>query len=80
MLLVERHEIKATPQIVELCKISKELYNKCNYHMRHRWFSNLKSNDWSIPLPDINVLIGLVQKESSFKSLHFAKNWRSKND
>lgn len=73
MLLVERHQIKATPQVVELCKISKELYNKCNYHMRHRWFSNLKSNDWSIPLPDINVLIGLVQNEPSFKSLHNTK-------
>lgn len=73
MLLVERHEIKATPQIVELCKTSKELYNKCNYHMRHRWFSNLKSNDWTIPLPDINALTRLVQNEPSFKTLHNTK-------
>ena len=28
MLLVERHQIQATQQIVELCKQSKELYNK----------------------------------------------------
>lgn len=73
MLLVERHEIKATSQIVELCKTSKELYNKCNYHMRYRWFANLKSNDWTIPLPDINALTKLVQNEPSFKSLHNTK-------
>lgn len=73
MLLVERHQIKATPQIVELCQISKELYNKCNYHMRHRWFANLKFDDWTIPLPDINALTKLVQHEPSFKNLHNTK-------
>ena len=73
MLLVERHEIKATPQIVELCKTSKELYNKCNYHMRYRWFANLKADDWTIPLPDINALIRLVQHEPSFHNLHNTK-------
>lgn len=73
MLLVERHQINATPQIVELCKQSKELYNKCNYHMRHQWFSNLKNDNWDVSLPDISALIRLVQQEPSFKNLHNTK-------
>jgi len=73
MLLVERHEIESTPQIVELCTLSKELYNKCNYYMRNRWFSNLKSNDWTIPLPDINILTNLVKNEYCFQNLHNTK-------
>ena len=73
MLLVERHKIKATPLIVKLCENSKELYNKCNYHMRYRWFSNLKNDDWTISLPDINALIRFVQHEPSFKNLHNTK-------
>ena len=73
MLLVERHEIKATPQIVELCRTSKELYNKCNYYMRRQWYHNLKTENWETPLPDINALIRLVQSETSFKNLHNTK-------
>ena len=73
MLLVERHEIKATPQIVELCRTSKELYNKCNYYMRKQWYHNLKNENWDTPLPDINALIRLVQSETSFKNLHNTK-------
>ena len=73
MLLVERHQIQATQQIVELCKQSKELYNKCNYHMRHQWFQNLKNDNWDVSLPDISVLIQLVQHEHSFKNLHNTK-------
>lgn len=73
MLLAERHKIKSTPQIVELCQTSKELYNKCNYYMRKQWFSNLKNDDWNIPLPDITTLVNLVQCEESFKNLHNTK-------
>lgn len=73
MLLVERHQIKATPQIIELCKNSKELYNKCNYYMRKQWFSNLKNENWDTSLPDINVLVGFIQHEPSFKNLHNTK-------
>ncbi len=73
MLLVERHKIKSTPQIIELCQTSKELYNKCNYYMRKQWFSNFKNDDWSIPLPDITTLVNLVQYEESFKNLHNTK-------
>jgi len=73
MLLVERHQIQGTPEIVELCKTSKELYNKCNYYMRKQWFSNLQNDDWTIPLPDINALAQLVHNEPSFKNLHNTK-------
>jgi len=73
MLLVERHQIQSTPQIIELCQTSKELYNKCNYHMRKQWFHNLQTEDWSVPLPDINVLTKLVGNEPSFKNLHNTK-------
>ena len=73
MLLVERHQIQGTPEIVELCKTSKELYNKCNYYMRKQWFSNLQNDDWTIPLPDINALAKLVHDEPSFKNLHNTK-------
>ena len=73
MLLVERHVIRTTPLIVKLCKMSKELYNKCNYHMRHRWFANLKSENWDTPLPDITTLIKLVKNEPSFNNLHNTK-------
>jgi len=73
MLLVERHQIQGTPEIVELCRQSKELYNKCNYYMRKQWFSNLQNDDWTISLPDINLLAQLVHNESSFKNLHNTK-------
>ena len=73
MLLVERHQIQGTPEIVELCRQSKELYNKCNYYMRKQWFSNLQNDDWTISLPDINALAQLVHDEPSFKNLHNTK-------
>ena len=73
MLLVERHYTKGNPQIVELCQTSKELYNKCNYYMRHRWFKNLQEDNWDVQLPDLNQLVQLVHEEASFKNLHNTK-------
>lgn len=73
MILVERHQIDATPEIIELCQNSKELYNKCNYYMRNRWFSNLKNDNWDVQLPDINSLVKFVQQEPSYKNLHNTK-------
>jgi putative transposase len=73
MLLVERHQIKGTPEIVRLCQTSKELYNKCNYYMRQRWFGNLKNDNWVVPLPDLMTLTALVHEEESFKNLHNTK-------
>lgn len=73
MLLVERHYTKGNPQIVELCRTSKELYNKCNYYMRHWWFKSLQTSDWTTPMPDLNTLVQLVHEEDSFKNLHNTK-------
>lgn len=73
MLLVERHKIKETPEIVRLCQTSKELYNKCNYYMRKQWFVNLKTNNWTTSLPDISKLKQLVRQEPSFNNLHNTK-------
>ncbi len=56
MLQVERHHHKGNDMIVALCKTSKELYNKCNFLMRHAWFGNNK-------LPDINDLVAAVKQE-----------------
>jgi IS605 OrfB family transposase len=66
MLLVERHHIQGNHEIVKLCEISKELYNKCNYYMRKAWFGKEL-------LPDINTLVQFVKNEPSFKNLHNTK-------
>lgn len=73
MLLVERHYIKGTDQIIQLCQTSKELYNKCNYYLRHWWFRSLKNDDWSTAMPDLVSLVKQVKNEESFKNLHNTK-------
>jgi len=66
MLLVERHQIHGTHEIVRLCKMSKELYNQCTFLMRQAWFGGER-------LPDINMLITAVKNEDCFKQLHNTK-------
>jgi putative transposase len=66
MLLVERHLIDGTPEIVRLCTQSKELYNKCNFLMRRAWFGGTV-------LPNINTLIAAVKGEDYFHNLHNTK-------
>jgi IS605 OrfB family transposase len=66
MVVVERHNIKGTPEIVRLCTVSKELFNKCNYFMRKAWFTRK-------PLPNIVTLVAAVQGEDCFKNLHNTK-------
>ena len=73
MLLVERHYIKGTDQIIQLCQTSKELYNECNYYLRHWWFRSLKNDDWSTAMPDLVSLVKQVKNEESFKNLHNTK-------
>ncbi len=65
MLMVERHFNKGNPEIIRLCKLSKELYNRCNYLMRKAWFSqqHLKFRQ----LPDINMLTREVKGLECFK-------------
>jgi len=64
--MVERHSIGGTPELVRLCSVSKELYNKCNFLMRHAWFSKQR-------LPDINVLVNATKDLDCFKNLHNTK-------
>jgi putative transposase len=66
MIQTERHYIKSNKEIIKLCEISKELYNKCNYYMRKAWFTQTR-------LPDINELVNLVQNEYSYQNLHNTK-------
>ena len=60
MLLVERHYSKGNEEIVRLCKLSKELYNRCTFLMRQAWFTKQR-------LPDINILTDEVKDLDCFK-------------
>ena len=68
---VERHFHPGNPEIVRLCKLAKELYNRCNYLMRKSWFSqqHLKIKQ----LPDINVLVRETQSLDCFKEFRNTK-------
>ena len=66
MEYVERHFNSGSPEIVRLCRTAKELYNKCNYHLRQAWA------DYSY-LPAIGELVHLVENEDSYKNLHNTK-------
>lgn len=71
MLLVERHYTNGSPELIRLCRLSKELYNRANYLMRQAWFNqqHLKYKT----LPDINILIRETQGLDCFKQLHNTK-------
>ena len=66
MIVVERHHIKATPELLRLSSLSKELYNKCNFIMRKAWFEKER-------LPDISMLIKSTQHLDCFKNLRNTK-------
>lgn len=66
MILTERHYIKGTPEIVRLCNLSKELYNKCNYLMRQSWLNHER-------IPDINILVKETENLDCYKNLHNTK-------
>src|ERR1017187_3231803 len=66
MILVERHKIDATPEIIKICTFSKELYNKCTFLMRQTWFSSER-------LFDLSILVKETQNENCFKNLHNTK-------
>jgi putative transposase len=66
VLAVERHYIRGTPELLRLCGLSKELYNRCNFLMRQAWFKHER-------LPDINILIRETQHLDCFKNLHNTK-------
>src|SRR5579859_4171145 len=66
MLLVERHYTKGNTEIVRLCSLSKELYNRANFLMRQVWFTKAR-------LPDINILVAETKNLDCFKQLHNTK-------
>jgi len=59
MLKVERHYIRSTEEIVRLCTLSKELYNRCNYLIRQAFFAHER-------LPGLNELVSSVHDEPCF--------------
>lgn len=66
MIHVERHRIQGTPEIIRLCSVSRDLYNKCNFLMRQAWFKKER-------IPDINVLVNSTKELNCFKNLHNTK-------
>jgi putative transposase len=66
VIVVERHHIRATPELLRLSSLSKELYNRCNFLMRQAWFNKER-------LPDISILIKATQHFDCFKNLHNTK-------
>jgi len=64
--VTERHHIDGNEEILRLCKLSKDLYNKCNYIMRQCFFKKEK-------LPDITFLYNFAKDLDSFKSFHNTK-------
>lgn len=66
MLLVERYYTKGNSEIVRLCTVSKELYNRCNFLMRKAWFTKQR-------LPDITILANETKNLDCFKQLHNTK-------
>jgi len=66
MIMVERHNIKGNQEIIRLCSLSKELYNKCNYLMRRAWFGRQA-------LPDINRLVAETKDLDCYKQFNNTK-------
>ena len=66
MIVVERHHIKATQELLRLASLSKELYNRCNFLMRQAWSNQER-------LPDISILIKETKHLDCFKNLHNTK-------
>jgi hypothetical protein len=71
MVLVERHFYKGSAEIIRLCQLSKDLYNKCNFLMRKVWFTPTAAKYRQ--LPDLNILINEVRELECFKNLHNTK-------
>ena len=61
MLRVERHHISGNDDVVRLCSLSKELYNRCNYLMRQSFFDEPNER-----LPNLMDLIDVVRDEPCF--------------
>lgn len=66
MLIVERHFNKGNPELVRLCGLARELYNRTNYLMRQSWFSQ-KGVQGFRSMPGINVLIDETKDLDCFR-------------
>ena len=67
MIKVQRHFHKGNPEIVRLCGLSQELYNRCNYLMRKVWFTPTASK--FKPLPSISVLKNYCRTLDCYKKI-----------
>jgi len=66
MIKTERHFIKGNQEIINLCSLSKDLYNRCLYLIRQAYFNKER-------LPDISVLVDETKDLECFKNLHNTK-------
>ena len=66
MIKTERHFIKGTSEIINLCSLSKDLYNRCLYLIRQAYFNHER-------LPDISILVNSTKDLKCFKKLHNTK-------
>ena len=71
MMQVERHFTKGNAELIRLCELSKELYNRCNFFMRKAWYT--PTPEKYRQLPDLNILINKVRELDCFKELHNTK-------
>jgi len=65
MILADRHYVKSNLEIIRLCSLSRELYNRTNFLMRQAWFNqqHLKIR----LLPNITQLRNSVKYLDCFK-------------
>lgn len=78
MLQVQRHHHPGNPEIMRLCRLSKDLWNRCNFLMRRNWFSNIvaKKDDpdaeWKFQ-PGLPDLVNETKDLDCFRNLHNTK-------
>ena len=66
MIKTERHFTTGNQEIINLCSLSKDLYNRCLYLIRQEYFKHKR-------LPDINILVDSTRCLDCFKNLHNTK-------
>lgn len=66
MLIVERHFSKGNPEMVRLCGLARELYNRTNFLMRQSWFSQ-KGIEGFRQMPSFATLIDETKDLDCFR-------------
>lgn len=72
VILVERHVIPITPEVVSLCEASARVYNQANYLRRGVYFEN-RGKVWRKPLPGLSEMYKEVADKGLHKTLHNTK-------